>query len=127
MQEGNEDSAHLRWALKARQSELPALGPGKAEPEEEPRTTMSGQWVIWISLLKPSLFAWLPEEGSYPSKSRAISQSSLKQVFQPRELELKSLVSSLLTPLLKDKKDIVHPIHMVTIQWGHENKKVKQE
>ena len=129
MQEGNEDSAHLSWALKARQSELPALGPGKAEPEEDPRTTMSGQWVNWISLLKPSLFAWLLEEGSYPSKSRAISQSSLKQVFQPRELELKSLVSSLLIPLLKDKKDIVHPIIWSQSSGGgrHDNKEVKQE
>lgn len=65
------------------QSRLPVLGPGKAEPEEN-LGPVSGQWVIWISLLKSSLFAWLPEEGSYPSKSRAISQSSLKQVFQAK-------------------------------------------
>ena len=89
MEEGNADSAHLGWALKVRQSELPALGPGEAEPKEEPRTTVSGQRVICISLLKPSLFAWLPEEGSYPSITRAISQSRLKEVFQPRELELR--------------------------------------
>lgn len=59
------------WGLE-RQNQRKNLGP------------VSGQWVIWISLLKSSLFAWLPEEGSYPSKSRAISQSSLKQVFQAK-------------------------------------------
>lgn len=66
LEEETEDSAHLSWALKARQSELPVLGPGKAEPEEELGQCLA-RWVdIWISLLKSSLFAWLPEEGSYP-------------------------------------------------------------
>lgn len=72
MKEGKEDSAlTLVWATKGHQvlwpSEFLVLGPGEVGPQEEPRHTVAGQWLIWVSSLIPSLSAWLQEEGSYPS------------------------------------------------------------
>lgn len=49
------------------QSELLVLEPGEAGPQEEPSGTVADQWIIWVSLLIPSLSASLKEEGSYSS------------------------------------------------------------